>query len=49
LTTTTHWDETDVEQLVGARQAVSVPELSPLVIDLKPYDQLLTEVSDERA
>jgi len=49
LTTTTHWDETDVEQLVGARQAVSVPELSPLVIDLKPYDQLLKEVSDERA
>ena len=49
LTTTTHWDETDVEQLIGARQAVSVPELSPLVIDLKTYDQLLPEVSGELA
>jgi hypothetical protein len=49
LTTTTHWDETDVEQLIGAHQAVSVPKLSPLVIDLKPYDQLLTEVSHELA
>lgn len=48
LTTTSHWDETDVEQLIGARQAVSLPQLSPLVIDLKPYDQLLAEVSRER-
>ncbi len=47
LTTTTHWDETDVEQLIGSRQAVSVPELSPLVIDLKLYDQLLPEVSGD--
>ena len=40
LTTASHWDETDVEQLIGARQTVSVPQLSPMVIDLKPYDQL---------
>jgi len=49
LTNASHWDETDVEQLIGVRQAVSVPQLSPLVIDLKPYDQLLGEVSRERA
>jgi hypothetical protein len=49
LTTTTHWDETDVEQLIGARQSVAVPQLSPLIIDLKPYDQLLGEVTRERA
>lgn len=41
LDTTTPWDETDVEQLIGANQAVSVPKLTPLVIDLKAYDQLL--------
>jgi hypothetical protein len=49
LTSATPWDETDVAQLIGARQAVLVPKLSPLVIDLKPYDQLLGEVSDEPA
>ena len=49
LTTATHWDERDVEQLIGASQAVSVPQVSPLVIDLKPYDQLLEEVSGEPA
>jgi hypothetical protein len=47
LTTTTPWDETDVEQRIGAGQAVSVPQLSPLVIDLTAYDQLLAEVSGE--
>lgn len=49
LTTPTPWDETDVERLIGAGQSVSVPELAPLVIDLKPYDQLLPEVSRDRA
>jgi len=49
LTTASPWDETAVEERIGARQAVSVPELSPLVVDLKPYDQLLQEVSDEPA
>jgi len=49
LTTPTHWDETDVERLIGAQQSVAVPQLSPVVIDLKPYDQLLTEPPDERA
>ena len=49
LTNATHWDETDVEQRIGAQQAVSVPQLSPLVIDLKAYDQLLKEVSYEPA
>jgi hypothetical protein len=49
LTSATPWDETEVEQWIGARQAVAVPQLSPLDIDLKPYDQLLGEVSDEPA
>jgi len=49
LTTTTHWDETDVEKLIHAQQVVPVPELSPVVINLHAYDQLLTEVSDERS
>jgi hypothetical protein len=49
LTTTTPWDETDVAQLIGVRQAVAVPHLSPLVIDLKSYDRLLPEVSRELA
>jgi hypothetical protein len=36
LTSATPWDETEVEQWIGARQAVAVPQLSPLDIDLKP-------------
>ncbi len=41
------WDESHVEQLIGTGQAVSVPNLSPLVINLNSYDQLLREVSCE--
>jgi hypothetical protein len=47
LTSATHWDETDVEQLIGAQPAVAVPQLAPILIDLKPYDQLLAEVPGE--
>ncbi len=49
LSTATHWDETAVEQRIGSQQSISIPHLSPLVIDLNPYDQLLQEVSDDSA
>ena len=49
LSTTTPWDETDVERLIGARQTVSVPTMAPLLIDLKAYDQLLKEVASDPA
>lgn len=42
LTSATHWDETDVQRLIGAQQTVAVPQLTPLVIDLNRYDQLLS-------
>lgn len=47
LTNATHWDETDVEERIGAQPAVAVPQLAPVLIDLKPYDQLLAEVPGE--
>jgi hypothetical protein len=44
------WDETDVTRLIGAHPRVSVPRLSPPVIDLQSYDQLLLgEVGSDQA
>lgn len=43
------WDETDVERLIGAGPSLALPPLSPLVIDLEAYDQLLGEVCCEYA
>jgi hypothetical protein len=44
-----HWDETDVEQWLGAQHRVVVPQLAPLVVDLTRYDQLLGEVACDPA
>jgi hypothetical protein len=49
LATASHWNETDVEQMVQPNKSISVPPLSPLQIDLKQYDQLLQEVPGDPA
>ena len=49
LAQTDLWDETEVERLIGAQPPISVPQLTPLVIDLQAYDRLLEEVTGEPA
>jgi hypothetical protein len=39
------WDDTDVEQLLQPQQTVTVPMLSPPIVDLERYDQLLKEAT----
>ncbi len=46
LETTEPWDDTDVAQLVQPEPA-PVPALTPLDVDLQPYDQLLTVVTHD--
>ena len=46
LAGTTRWDDTDVEQLLQPGPAVTVPLLSPPVVDLGRYDLLLKEATD---
>ena len=44
LETAEPWDDTDVALLVQP-EPTPVPVLAPLDVDLRSYDQLLTEVS----
>jgi transposase InsO family protein len=39
------WDDTDAEQLLQPQQTVTVPMLSPPIVDLERYDQLLKEAT----
>ena len=43
LTTTSRWDETDVETLIEPHKQIAVPTLSVPEINLKQYDTLLQE------
>jgi len=49
LTSSSRWDETDVQQLIDPHKVIAVPALTEPVVDLQQYDALLQEVGDDPA